>query len=589
MYRGQAVGRVESWFGPFISLALAAFALSINPAFADADERLLFPAKFSTYILKAGYDSATDSVKDACISGTDGTNDKTDLDKQGLTSALVFSSVIETKDQLLTKLSGSTDLGFRTFKFGKEGASSLEINDYSAYILLQFEVEKGRRQLQNIELTDRANRLYAGDPKQFRMKCGNEFFVAEFGGGYLYGLLEIQTTTSSEQEDVKTSLGGLFSGITFDTKSKDELKRVLDRKRSRLWILQSGGASIPVLSNSVEDFIKKVEAAAGSIVKSPNARGAYRTWSYDKISHVTNPPLPVIAQTRIENRDDALNAFYRTDRHYRNLRYAVQNPGEFEKHDTSALQKSESKLRGELDALSDYLQACSVDLIRCAKKPPIVSLAVQLPARLRQFADSCYRKRSLACGVESWRLQRSASCGVAQYVSRRDPLCGVEGYLEARSAACGAERYNLGPCVINFIPAVPRTHSAYRPPVEFPCPSGRMEVRTWKDAGASRASVESYVWQAYCNGNPTGQRVSSYVPSGLGNQIYEGQCRAVEFGVELWRLCADIAHGTHYNTCRRSEFGVESYAECRSQDHGVEQYRECLVKVSDGGAEEQCL
>ena len=161
--------------------------------------------------------------------------------------------------------------------------------------------------------------------------------------------------------------------------------------------------------------------------------------------------------------------------------------------------------------------------------------------------------QSKTCGVEKFNNAQGPQCG-SYNITVSDNRCAVKSYVASRTAKCGVELY---------LEKKDKSCPGY-------VPFDRKEA-------SARNFYEGYIMKIVRNPTSCDSEFKS-CRSDSGWAIFERpevikSCRSANFGVELYKLCADPSHGVSeyescnvfggYNTCEHGDFGVASYKSCQ--------------------------
>ena len=144
---------------------------------------------------------------------------------------------------------------------------------------------------------------------------------------------------------------------------------------------------------------------------------------------------------------------------------------------------------------------------------------------------------------------RQIFCGIERYKAQTHKSCGAELYKNAASQYCGAKTYKA------------RAHSS--------CP-GSTPAHKFEDTNhgdvnhCTDANQPGPCRPGYHTGYKA-KRGTCYIRT--RRELLESS-----YVSERTRVCSKAAHNA---TCRKAEFGIETYKTCRHAKHGVEQYKTC--------------
>jgi hypothetical protein len=151
------------------------------------------------------------------------------------------------------------------------------------------------------------------------------------------------------------------------------------------------------------------------------------------------------------------------------------------------------------------------------------------------------------CGVEQYREGSGPECGPGVDRLAATSACGVRLFNERQDPSCpGSETedtkqiYTHGKCG-NDAPPLPHCPDGYQ---QIGSPQGKKSIcrSPRRDSEESEAIVQRV---------RTCRRAEKLLT-----------CRREEFGIESYEACRHPSHGTDFPTCRNEKFGTESYKSC---------------------------
>ena len=143
---------------------------------------------------------------------------------------------------------------------------------------------------------------------------------------------------------------------------------------------------------------------------------------------------------------------------------------------------------------------------------------------------------------------RQNFCGIERYKTQTHKLCGAELYKNAASQYCGAKTYKA------------RAHPS--------CP-GSTPVDYYENSSHSSGCGDA----GHLSSCRSGYKAGHKSEKGRCNVITpRGEGFEKDYIRKRTRTCTKPAHSA---TCRKAEFGIETYKTCRHAKHGVEKYKTC--------------
>lgn len=514
--------------------------------------------------LGAGYDPVLGTIHDKCIT-SDSTNKAkntlilpTDPNQiawmQSMTGgaqSIVFAAtLIENSQELESALglnaSASYTPSVGTSLSAKESFSqSINMNSYNVYALVSVKIFTESETLLSINLTPAALNLASSNAKQFRRVCGTEFVFTSTRGAELYGVIEINTKSKTEQETVTAEIKGGSGGFSASADITSRLKNATNNKslNIKLWASGTLGDTLPT---NIDEMLKFAAHFPKPAIQNPTVFKSV-TRDYSKVMNWPETVLPII-----ENRQEILTKLRQQYKEYiknvNDISYILNNSDQFEKFERNALVEKKSELHTALDRIITSTQTCMNSVENCKwESLSLSSVNVVLPNRLQSAVILCHKTRDPICGIESYIVKQSEWCG-STLNTGTGTVCGVASYNSGKGPVCGST-----PTPIFGL-------------YTFPL---RMTDAAQKNAWCVGKGYDLSTGRIGCHGEPGG---------GPGTCQGANQPRNNEFvQCAKYNTCSNEAFGVQaYNTCAHESFG-RTLKVCAHEQHGVAQYKECNI------------
>lgn len=132
---------------------------------------------------------------------------------------------------------------------------SRTVNNYYTYALVKVEVVNPARSLRNPRLTQEAEKkLKEQGWDAFFALYGSEYIEGEVTGGTYYAMIEFQTSTESQQQDVRLKLSGAYGSFNASVSLQATFKEISKTTAHNVFVIQSGGSG-DVLETTLDKMI----------------------------------------------------------------------------------------------------------------------------------------------------------------------------------------------------------------------------------------------------------------------------------------------------------------------------------------------
>lgn len=134
---------------------------------------------------------------------------------------------------------------------------SRTVNNYYTYALVKVEVVNPARVLRNPRLTQEAEqKLKEQGWDAFFALYGSEYIEGEVTGGTYYAMIEFQTSTESQQQDVRLKLSGAYGSFDASLSLQATFKEISKTTAHNVFVVQSGGSG-DVLETTLDKMIEQ--------------------------------------------------------------------------------------------------------------------------------------------------------------------------------------------------------------------------------------------------------------------------------------------------------------------------------------------
>lgn len=277
--------------------------------------------------------------------------------------------------------------------------TSNHFNSQNYYLFVHVKVENQTEALSHYTLTEQAATLQSNNPQQFQTTCGSEFIAARVTGGEFNAIIEIETRSNEDREQVSAQIrgsgGGFFASASANVELKNTLTSISRNHRITVELFQTGGGGQlpPRDPQAVIDyalsFPTRVLQVGGS-----GWLYSVTTVPYQNITTLTSPPSTFAAQQKILQSmalDLSTALSLRND-----VLFVIQHPEQFENTGPTM----DADLANQMSALTAIVNQLNTSAAECGAHLPN-------PCTLVTFSwpsDKRPRRKVVGSDVKSYRF-----------------------------------------------------------------------------------------------------------------------------------------------------------------------------------------
>ncbi len=327
----------------------------------------------------------------------------------GIRAALVLEKITSTRqltETLNISASASLNLGIGGGSAEFKLSQSREVNSYYTYALVRCEVINPAELFRAPQLTDEARGLLEAQGwDAFEALYGPEYILGRITGGAYYGLIEIQSSSVAEQQDIRAKLGGFYGPIRAEAQLQTTFRELATTYGMNVLVTQSGGNQ-DVIEVSLDEMIVQAREFAQTVASNPVVISALTT---DYRSSVVLPATQAYnslpRQRQRDTLDDLGKQYLRLRDNKANLEFILGRPSlaEFDEfRDLEAIELEEKRTEykallgstvAEIDEITRRAKKCAEDMTQCetyaviVDNPPNLSIRGEL-MNLQQMEES---------------------------------------------------------------------------------------------------------------------------------------------------------------------------------------------------------
>ena len=328
-----------------------------------------------------GIDSPSGASRNVGVLG-----DVTSIPNAGGAIITFNMSQVSSDEELQTALgvsaSGSAGIGCFSASASMDFAQKCHVHTNSVFLLASVEVNLAFSQIRSPKLIpDASAKLADGDPTRFQEMYGDLFVRGMQTGGRFFAVVEVFTSSSTEQQTLSASLQGSYGAFSAKGSFSSDFSQAISSKSLKLTVHSEGGI-VPREPTSLED----VQNIAASFASTVHGNAIAYAVLLDKYSILDIPKPPNYVD--LQNQLDVL-AFCAQQRNtiwtnLNNIDYVFAHSGQFElaasQYDMSTLVSYRAALEADLVAVKKAASA-ALDHPRDATLPTLTAKPIPLPKR----------------------------------------------------------------------------------------------------------------------------------------------------------------------------------------------------------------
>lgn len=294
-----------------------------------------------------------------------------------------FLDRIETLEQLETALGVSAEA---SVGFGIGGGSAkldfvrnCSFNSFSLFMLARVAVMNSFRQMRDVRLTESAAALVAsGEGERFRERFGDSFVRGLLTGGEFFAVLEIETSSEGEKEDVSGQVEGGYGTFSAEVEFSSSVAALASHSSVKVSSFQRGGDTTQAETASA--IAKKALEFGPDVAGDRGVPYAVTLMDYRSLDMPAEPNW-----VDLQNAKDVIRATLRLRASVltvlNDIDYILTHRNQFEPHDTEQLNATRNRLAAAFNGLTDAASRCADDVSQCRLPEALDLTSVELPIR----------------------------------------------------------------------------------------------------------------------------------------------------------------------------------------------------------------
>jgi hypothetical protein len=222
---------------------------------------------------------------------------------------------------------------------------------------------------------------------RFRQRCGDAYVGTITTGGAYFGVLDIQTSSEQEAQDVKASLKGSYGSFSAAGEFERAVSSSVSDKLVQVHTFQIGdqgtGAdgcdSVDCITKRAETLPEHVSDANGVIIATEN-------FAYSKLSLPSDAKTPIDVTNQMQVENDIVTEEHRQRDLLADYTYPSTHPNEFKPFNSQAVTDAIGNINGNLNTLRDAAKVCFADYTKCAMPTMLKNPGTAIPELLSTSA-----------------------------------------------------------------------------------------------------------------------------------------------------------------------------------------------------------
>ncbi|WP_182813735.1 hypothetical protein [Bacillus sp. ME78] len=343
--------------------------------------------------LGLGFSTATEDIHSPALDNVNNTREVLSAGGQEVFFKVELASSTES---ITEKMNVSAKA---SLKYGMTGNGSARVafsnsfkqDSYSIYVIVQVIVTNKQTllDLSNVKLKPEAVSLYNQDQNAFIQQYGDSFVYGLITGGEFIGVLEINSTTTSELNEIRAALSGqatygLYDG-SMNVSFQEILEKITASYQLKATVYRQGGSGV-LQEVTPESMIQEALEFPQTVAGDGGFPRSALIIPYNHIARESLPSLNVSYQTSCLERMG--NLYKRFTKYQNDLTYALDYQLQFPEINIDQVNERFNEISGQLQIIMEAGRSCSADSNAC--KIPDVDLTLLkdiLPQRINSIGD----------------------------------------------------------------------------------------------------------------------------------------------------------------------------------------------------------
>jgi hypothetical protein len=170
-------------------------------------------------------------------------------------------TVVRTADDLMKTLSVSANVSYAGIFSASASAdfnSMSSFSKYSTFVVAKCVVSLPSQTISrpsiNPKVIEQAKNMTRDE---FAQQYGTEFLAGITTGGVYYGVIEIESTSQKQQDDIAVAVSGSGWGVSTDTKISTSIATASQKATTRVFAIRRGGAATIVNPKAPDEIIRQ--------------------------------------------------------------------------------------------------------------------------------------------------------------------------------------------------------------------------------------------------------------------------------------------------------------------------------------------
>jgi hypothetical protein len=178
------------------------------------------------------------------------------------------SKLVQRTDLEATALLKATFSASGSFKLLRD----INTTVYDYHVLLESTVQTETVSAKNVRLKDEFRQLFQSDQPAFERTCGTSYVSVVLKGGYLYGVVDVETESINDKEDIKVKVGGSKGIFEGNAEFDRETEEILTSSKTHIVGYESGAlepnpVTFETMKTSFQTHPTRVKESGGIPIK----------------------------------------------------------------------------------------------------------------------------------------------------------------------------------------------------------------------------------------------------------------------------------------------------------------------------------
>ncbi len=340
-----------------------------------------------------GLDSPSGTAMNVAVTGS-----PSQIPNAGGSVVMYTMNELTSEEDLQTSLGVSVEanggIGLFSASARMDYAKSCNMNSSSVFLMVNIQVTNAFTMIKQPGITPEAAQLLAaGNTSAFQQQFGNMFVRGLQTGGQFFGVIEIKTSSQTDQQSVSAKVSAAYGPFGGSGSFSDSFKQAVSSRSTKVTCYIEGGA----IPNPLPSTVDMLMQAAGTWPQSVAANAVPYSALLDGYGILPLPNPPNIID--IQQQQDVLNqcSWWRNQdlTTLNDIAYIKTNPTEFANPDQTQLANWQNQLTQDLNTIAAAASAALNSPLQAKLPTLLLPPPLSLPQRIADATPTAIRVPNL--------------------------------------------------------------------------------------------------------------------------------------------------------------------------------------------------